>query len=216
MPLISFEGAEGCGKSTQVKLLARRLQTANLPVLVLREPGGTPIGEVIRDLLQHSEVNRAMCPETELLLFVASRAQLVRERILPALEEGVFVLCDRFFDSTTVYQGVGRKLDNHFLQTLNAFAVGQTRPELTFILEIDRATACSRLAGRSQPRRDRMEEQPPEFHDAVRTAYGALGKSEPDRIVTIDGNRPEREIEDRIWERLTQKFPELNLPSARS
>jgi len=122
---ITFEGSEGCGKSTQVQRLAARLEQAGLPVLVTREPGGTPIGEKIRDLLQFDPQNFAMMPETELLLFEASRSQLVREVVRPALERGSVVISDRFYDSTTVYQGVARKLELDTVKTLNHFRVNR-------------------------------------------------------------------------------------------
>src|ERR1700751_4907326 len=119
LPFITFEGSEGCGKSTQVERLAARLKKLQIPFLITREPGGTPIGETIRELLQFAPHNSAMTPETELLLFEASRSQLVREIIEPALSRGVSVIADRFFDSTTVYQGVARKLDREVVEQLN-------------------------------------------------------------------------------------------------
>src|ERR1700751_218909 len=124
LPFITFEGTEGCGKSTQVRRLAARLECAGVPYVVTREPGGTAIGETIRELLQFVPHNSAMAPETELLLFEASRSQLVREIIKPAIERGVCVIADRFFDSTTVYQGAARKLDHKMVERLNVFAVG--------------------------------------------------------------------------------------------
>ncbi len=123
LPFITFEGSEGCGKSTQVKRLAARFERSGIPFLITREPGGTAIGESIRELLQFAPHNACMTPETELLLFEASRSQLVREIIKPALERTVCVIADRFFDSTTVYQGAARKLDRQIVQWLNAFAI---------------------------------------------------------------------------------------------
>ena len=134
LPFVTFEGSEGCGKSTQVQLLANRLDAAGVPFLITREPGGTAIGETIRELLQFAPESAGMTPETELLLFEASRAQLVREVIKPALERGECVIADRFFDSTTVYQGVARKLDKTIVRHLNAFAVAGCIPEVTFLL----------------------------------------------------------------------------------
>src|SRR5213596_1322702 len=130
LPFITFEGSEGCGKSTQVQRLAARLERAGVPYLVTREPGGTPIGETIRELLQFAPHNSTMTPETELLLFEASRSQLVRETIRPALERGTCVISDRFADSTTVYQGVARRLDQKIVGHLNDFAIGDCRPDL--------------------------------------------------------------------------------------
>ena len=134
MPFITFEGTEGCGKSTQVKRLTARLESLGIPFLVTREPGGTPIGETVRELLQFAPQSSGMTAETELLLFEASRSQLVREKIKPALERGLCVISDRFYDSTTVYQGAARKLDRKFVEQLNDFAVGDCRPDVTFVL----------------------------------------------------------------------------------
>src|SRR3989440_1697236 len=145
LPFITFEGSEGCGKSTQVQRLAARLQRSGVPYLVTREPGGTPIGETIRELLQFAPHNAGMTPETELLLFEASRSQLVRETIKPALERGLCVIADRFFDSTTVYQVAARKLDRQIVEQLNAFAVGDCVPDITFVLDVDVTSARSRM-----------------------------------------------------------------------
>src|SRR5579859_5086996 len=133
---MTFEGNEGCGKSTQVELLARRLRALGHCVRVLREPGGTPIGEEIRHTLKHSKNNHAMTAEAELLLMNASRAQLVREIIRPALADGEIVLCDRFYDSTIAYQGYGRQLDLKMVQAIVDVAVGDTRPDLTLLLTV--------------------------------------------------------------------------------
>ncbi|MDB2311178.1 dTMP kinase, partial [Opitutales bacterium] len=126
---ITFEGTEGCGKSTQIKALAERLQSEGKQVLQTREPGGTPLGEAVRNLLQHDAAGAGMSPEAELLLFTASRAQLTRERIIPAIAAGQIVLCDRFMDSTTVYQGVARQINTQAVATINQFAVGDARPD---------------------------------------------------------------------------------------
>src|SRR5213594_2115259 len=143
LPFITFEGSEGCGKSTQVQRLAGHLDRLGIAYLLTREPGGTPIGETIRELLQFSQHNSGMRPETELLLFEASRSQLVREAIKPALERGMCVIADRFFDSTTVYQGAARNLAREMLDRLNAFAVGDCLPDITFVLDVDAAIAES-------------------------------------------------------------------------
>jgi dTMP kinase len=207
LPFITFEGSEGCGKSTQVQRLAARLQRSGVPYLVTREPGGTPIGETIRELLQFAPHNSTMTPETELLLFEASRSQLVREIINPALDRGVCVIADRFFDSTTVYQGAARKLDRKMVERLNVFAVGDCVPDVTFVLDVDAVTAESRM---QQPRRvDRMEQQPAEFYERVRAAYRELSKRESNRAVLIDGSRNADEIEDEIWRMLCSRFPVL-------
>ena len=207
LPFITFEGSEGCGKSTQVQRLAARLDRSGVPYLVTREPGGTPIGETIRELLQFAPHNSMMTAETELLLFEASRSQLVCEIIKPALERGLCVIADRFFDSTTVYQGAARKLDRKVVERLNAFAVGDCVPDITFVLDVDAATAGSRM---EKPRKaDRMEQQPAEFYERVREAYHELAKGEPKRIVLIDGSREADQIENEIWEMLCSRFPVL-------
>ena len=208
LPFITFEGSEGCGKSTQVQRLAARLKRAGVLYLVTREPGGTPIGETIRELLQFAPHGGGMTPQTELLLFEASRSQLVRETIKPALESGLCVVADRFFDSTTVYQGVARKLDQQIVERLNAFAVGDFVPDITFVLDVDAETARSRLR-RTVRRPDRMEQESTEFYDRVRTGYRELAIRDPDRIILIDGTRPADEVENEIWEMISNRFPQL-------
>jgi dTMP kinase len=206
--LITFEGSEGCGKSTQVLRLAARLEQAGVRPLITREPGGTAIGEKIRDLLQFAPESFAMTPETEVLLFAASRSQLVRETIEPALAQGTVVISDRFFDSTTVYQGVARKLPPEIVETLNAFAVGRARPDVTFILDVDVETARTRMLRRIRPVavQDRMEQEPAEFYEGVCEGYRALAAREPDRFVVIDGRQSPDAIENEIWEALTGRL----------
>jgi dTMP kinase len=207
LPFITFEGSEGSGKSTQVLRLAARLERSGVSYLVTREPGGTPIGETIRELLQFASHNSSMTPEAELLLFEASRSQLVREIIKPALERGMCVIADRFLDSTTVYQGAARKLDRETVERLNAFAVGDCIPNVTFVLDIDAASAKLRM---QKPRRpDRMEQEPAEFYERVREAYRDLATRGPNRIVLINGARNADEIEDEIWKILCSRFPSL-------
>ena len=208
---ITFEGTEGCGKSTQAKRLATRLEQAGVPVLMTREPGGTPIGEKIRDLLQFAPESVAMAPETELLLFEASRSQLVREIIRPAIEQGSIVISDRFLDSTTVYQGVARKLDPGMVEKLNDFAVGAERPDLTFILDVNLATARARLLHRvrSVQALDRMEQESLEFHERVSEGYRELARREPARIRLLDGSGSPDEIESEIWREVSKRFPAL-------
>src|SRR6185437_9888247 len=158
---ITFEGTEGSGKSTHVRLLAERLRAEGRIVRVLREPGGTPIGEEIRHTLKHSQRNHAMTPEAELLLMNASRAQLVREVIRPALAAGEIVLCDRFYDSTIAYQGYGRGLDLKRVKAVIDFAVGETRPALTLLFHLPPDVQKARLVSRQATGpivRDRIEE----------------------------------------------------------
>lgn len=206
---ITFEGSEGCGKSTQVQRLATRLEQSGVAVLVTREPGGTAIGEKIRDLLQFAPESFAMTPETEVLLFEASRSQLVRETIQPALEKGTVVISDRFFDSTTVYQGVARKLSPEIVEALNAFAVGAARPDLTFVLDVDVDTARARMLRRVRPVAvlDRMEQEPVEFYERVWAGYRELAQREPERIRLLDGSRSADAIEAEIWREVAARFP---------
>ncbi len=186
--LLSFEGSEGCGKSTQITLLAAHLKAQGQTVEVMREPGGTAIGEQIRHLLQHSKEGQTLTPEAELLLFAASRAQLVREKVRPLLEAGVFVILDRFLDSTTVYQGIARGLPLASVQAINAFAVGSTLPHLTVLLDLDTETAWSRIHATGREL-DRMESQPRAFFEKVRQGYLQQAKAEPERIVIVDAGR---------------------------
>ena len=209
---ITFEGSEGCGKSTQALRLAARLEQTGVRTLVTREPGGTAIGEKIRDLLQFAPESFAMTPETELLLFEASRAQLVRETIAPALDQGTVVISDRFFDSTTVYQGVARKLSPEIVQTLNTFAIGDAHPDLSILLEVDIETARQRMLRRVRPVevKDRMEQEPIEFYERVCVGYRELAKSEPDRFIVIDGSQSPDAIEEQIWTAVQSQIPARN------
>jgi dTMP kinase len=209
---ITFEGSEGCGKSTQVLRLAARLEQQGVRTLITREPGGTAIGEKIRDLLQFAPESFAMAPETELLLFEASRAQLVRETIAPALEQGTVVISDRFFDSTTVYQGVARNLAPEIVQTLNAFAMGEARPDVTFILDLDVPTARQRMLRRVRrvEVQDRMEQEPIEFYERVSEGYRELAKAEPDRFIVINGAQSADAIEEQIWASVQSKIENLS------
>jgi len=211
---ITFEGSEGCGKSTQARRLASRLEQTGRSVLITREPGGTAIGEKIRDLLQFAPESFAMAAETELLLFEASRSQLVREIIWPALEHGTIVISDRFFDSTTVYQGVARKLEPDIVARLNDFATGAARPELTIILDLDIATARARMLRRVRPAvaLDRMEQEPLEFYERVSEGYRALARREPARIRLLDGSGSADEIESQIWREVSERFSAVLAP----
>jgi dTMP kinase len=195
---LSFEGGEGCGKSTQIRLLVEYLRGLGREVLLTREPGGTAAGEEIRHILQHSDGARNLVPEAELLLFAASRSQLVREVIEPALAAGKVVLSDRFFDSTTVYQGVARKLDPALVERINQFAVGSCRPQMTIYLRVSSEVSRARMEQRSAREpgrlRDRLEEQPVEFHEAVDAGYRELARRHPERVVTVDGEGAPEEV----------------------
>ena len=195
---ITFEGGEGSGKSTHIERVAAGLRGMGRPVLVTREPGGTAIGEQIRNLLQYSRQSAAMLPETELLLFCASRAQLVREAIQPALQRGEVVLCDRFFDSTRVYQGIGRLLDPLLVDTINGFAIGNSLPDLTIVIDLDPLIGLERVRGRELF--DRMENQDLNFYQRVRQGYLELARDEPMRVKVVDGHPDFETVHRSIWE----------------
>ena len=200
--LITFEGTEGSGKSTQIALLAERLRRLERKVRVLREPGGTPIGEEIRHTLKHSASNAAMTPETELLLMNASRAQLVREVIRPALAAGEIVLCDRYYDSTIAYQGYGRGLDLKMVRRVIDLAVGETRPDRTLVLLVPLALSEKRRAKRkatSPQLRDRIEESGSSFFERVAKGYEAILSEEPERVSEVDASGNVEEISEAVW-----------------
>ena len=200
---ITFEGGEACGKSTQVQLLTEHLRSLGQVVRELREPGGTPLGEQLRHLLKHDPAGRGMAAETELLLMNASRAELVRQVIRPALAAGEVVLCDRFYDSTTAYQAGGRGLDAAAVRAVTGFAVAGTRPDLTLLIRVPRAEALRRLAARNAaaaPQADRFEAEREEFFGRVDAAYAALAQAEPDRVRVVEGTGPPAEIAARVRE----------------
>ena len=202
---ITFEGTEGSGKTTQISLLAERLRSAGCSVRTLREPGGTLIGEEIRHTLKHSPDNHAMTAEAELLLMNASRAQLVREVIRPAIAAGEIVLCDRFYDSTTAYQGYGRQLDLRMVKSIIDVAVGDTRPDLTLLFLIPQEVSEDRRLAR-QPtlplrfQRDRMEEADRGFFKRVAEGYLAIAAAEPQRVRQFDATGEVAVTQAAIWE----------------
>ena len=202
---ITFEGTEGSGKSTQVPLLAQRLRKLGQPVRQVREPGGTAIGEEIRHTLKHSANNCAMTPEAELLLMNASRAQLVRETIRPALAAGEIVLCDRFYDSTTAYQGYGRELNLEAVRAIIDFAVEDTQPDLTLLFLVPAGLSEERRLAR-QPTlpfaRDRIEEADRSFFERVETGYEAIAATEPQRVRKIDATDTVEAVADAVWDAL--------------
>ena len=204
--LISFEGAEGSGKSTQIARLAKRLVKLTHDVVTVREPGGTEIGEQVRNIIVHNSGGDEMCAETELLLFAAARAQLVREVIAPALLDGSIVLSDRFMDSSTVYQGIGRNLAADPVSLINQFAVGNVMPEITIVLDVPPTISKERIRQRASDVPDRMERENIDFYKAIREGYLLLAKSMPDRIVLIDGTLTEDEIEAEIWTAVAQRL----------
>jgi len=177
-------------------------------VLVVREPGGSAVGEQIRHILKYSADSRGMTPEAELLLFAASRAQLTREVIRPALDAGMIVISDRFRDSTTVYQGVARRIPGAFVEEVNAFAVAGCEPEVTFLLDMDAAEAMqrARLRPRRADREDRMEQEPIAFYQAVRDGYLALARANPKRIFVLNAAASESVIAAQAWAILEESF----------
>ncbi len=194
---VSFEGPEGSGKTTQIRLLAEWLEATGKDVLRTREPGGTRIGDVVRGLLldpMHTE----MCAETEILLFSAARAQIVNEKIRPHLNRGGVVLCDRFADSTLAYQGFGRRLDLERLRMITAFATGGLKPDLTICLDLPVQEGLRRKQGEDAGEWNRMERERLEFHERVRQGFLTLAGDEPERWVVIDAILPAEEIQLRI------------------
>ena len=205
---ISFESSEGCGKSTQIARLRERLDAIGIKYLVTREPGGTPSGEKIRDLLQYDAVSEAMTAESELLLFAASRAQLVRQEIEPALAAGRWVIADRFLDSTTVYQGAGRALDSDAVEAINGFAVGKCLPDLTLVLDMDVTVARARAKAASEAEgiHDRMENLDEDFYQRVRQGYQKLAERDPGRLTLIDADATPEVVGAAIWSLIQKRF----------
>jgi dTMP kinase len=201
---VSFEGGEACGKSTQVARLIRKLESLEHQVLSIREPGSTQAGEAIRNLLLHSDQGISLTPAAELLLFGASRAQLVEEVIRPGLNAGKIVVADRFTDSTTVYQGIARGLDLKFIRELEEFVCAGLRPAITFLLDLDLEIIRNRRLRRVRPVNgpDRIEELPLEFHRKVREGYLQLAREFPERIKVIDAARSLDEVEAAIWKEI--------------
>ncbi len=189
---ITLEGIEGSGKSTQIALLAKYLQSLGMPLVLTREPGGTPIGDEVRKILL-DPANTTLDPTAELLLYAASRAQHLKEIIMPHLEKGV-VLCDRFADATLAYQGYGRGLDIDLIRRLDTIVCTGLRPDLTILLDIDAATGVERARGRNNSRglarEARFENEAIAFHERVRQGYLTLARAEPDRIRIVEASRP--------------------------
>ncbi|MBP6506856.1 MAG: dTMP kinase [Opitutaceae bacterium] len=198
--LISFEGSEGSGKSTQISLLAAHLQKSGHAVVTTREPGGTEIGEQIRNIIVHNSKGDEMCAETELLLFAAARAQVVREVIVPALIAGKYVLSDRFLDSTTVYQGIARNLAPAPVSQINQFAVGNVMPDVTVVIDVPTEVSLARLKQRTTDLPDRMERENIEFYNKVREGYLLLAKNMPERVILVDGTHSAAQVAKTIWE----------------
>jgi dTMP kinase len=199
---ITFEGGEGCGKSTQSRLLLEKLRQQNIPAVLTHEPGGTALGNEIRRVLKR-EQGIPISPQAELFLFVASRAQLVAELILPALKEGKVVICDRFAHSTLVYQGYGRGLDLPTLEMINNMATENLKPDLAILLNISPEQGLTRKGSL----RDRFELEDLSFHRRVREGYLRMAAAEPDRWLVIDASLPKGEIAEIIWDKASKLLP---------
>lgn len=195
--LITFEGGECAGKTTQIHILADRLKAEGGDVVVIREPGGTPIGETLRAILKHPP--QFLCPQTELCLFIAARCQLVREVIKPSLEAGKIVLCDRFTDSTIVYQGLSRGLPLSIVNQFNEFATESLVPHKTIYLDLPTEVSLARMTQRGEPLDD-LEASPSSFHEAVRYGYISLFQNHSHRIHSFDATIPLEVLSDQIWE----------------
>ena len=198
---ITFEGGEGCGKSTQVKRLKEALEKDGTDVVLTREPGGTWLSEEIRHLIK-DQTTDAPCDRSELLLFLAARAQLVKNVIRPALEQGKWVISDRFSDSTLAYQGYGRGLPLDVLRLTNDFACEGLKPDLTFLLDVSPEIAQDRMRKRQKvtdTTADRIELAGDDFHARLRSGFAELAEAEPDRIVMIDANGTSDEVWESIW-----------------
>ncbi len=201
---ITFEGLDSSGKSTQAQLLVDDCSKSGRDVLLLREPGGTQVSENIRKILLDKD-HRNMTQKAELLLFSAARAQLVNEVILPALTSGKTVICDRYYDSTTAYQGYGRGLNIQEVEALNRIATSGTTPDLTLFVDVELAELRRRRVAAGVVD-DRMEASGRQFYEAVQRGYLAIAGAEPHRVVTIDGMRPVEEIHKEIWNIVQKKF----------
>lgn len=206
---ITLEGPEGSGKSTQAKKLIRRLAECGVEAVYTREPGGTALGEEIRSILQHNQAGETPCERAELLLFEASRNQLVEKVIRPQLEKGIWVICDRFMDSTTAYQGYGRGLPVAEVKAIHRFTVNGFAPDLTLLLDVEVSTGFERIAQRYLAlgeSADRFEQEDRSFHERVRTGYLALAADEPERFRTVNAAQDPEAVSADIWKIITHVF----------
>ena len=199
---ITFEGCDGCGKSTQLKRLREYLEKQNIPHIFTREPGGGRISEGIREILLSGK-NMEMSDECEALLYAASRAQHIRDRIAPALAEGKLVICDRYVDSSFAYQACARGLGMEFVSKINAFALEQYVPDLTFFIDLSPEEAFARKKGADE--NDRIEQAGLAFHKKVYEGYLAVAKAYPERVVVLNGRQSIEEIEANVRETLVSR-----------
>ena len=197
---ITFEGGEGCGKSTQARALYRRLSKLAIPVVLTCEPGGTPLGRKLGRWLKWTD-DKEITPLTELLLFNAARTQSVTEIVLPNLKTGMIVISDRYTDSTTVYQGYGRGLDLEMVENINNVATQGMKPDLTVLLDIPVETG---LARKTAKKPDRFEQEELAFHHRVREGYLKLAKEAPQRWLVVDATRSKGEVAEIIWQKIKQ------------
>lgn len=201
---ITFEGGEGSGKSTQAQSLYNKLRRFDVPVVLTHEPGGTPLGEYVRNLLKWTDAN--ISPETELLMFNASRSQLLSEVILPNLKKEVVVICDRFADSTIAYQAYGRGLDLELVRTINDATCRGLKPNLTVLLDIPSEKGFDRVTLRGT-QKDRFEQEALSFHKRVRAGYIKIATSESERWLLIDATQSKEKIKDIIWQKINPLLP---------
>lgn len=211
---ITFEGIEGCGKTTQIRLLGEALAHAGKKVTLTREPGGCPIADKVRAILLDAQ-NSSLTPLSELLLYAAARAQHISEIVAPALAAGGIVLCDRFTDATVAYQGFGRNLDRAVINQLNVLAAGNCRPDFTILLDCPVETGIGRAfarieavagSGSGTPREERFERESREFHERVRAGYLALAEAEPERFILIDGSNDIKQIAALIFRAIADRI----------
>lgn len=199
---ISFEGIDGCGKTTQIEILINKLKSANEKAISFREPGGTSISEDIREILLNNK-NSTLTDTTESLLFFASRSQLLSDKIIPLTNQGYFVICDRFNDSTIAYQGYGNKIDLNYLYTLSDYCVNNFRPDLTFFLDISVDLSMKR---RKMKLSDRIESRGEDYLEKVRSGFLEIADNNPKRFIIIDGEDNKTNISNKIWDIVSDKY----------
>ena len=199
---ISFEGIDGCGKTTQIEILINKLKSANKKAISFREPGGTSISESIREILLNNK-NSTLTDTAESLLFFASRSQLLSDKIIPLTNQGYFVICDRFNDSTIAYQGYGNKIDLNYLHTLSDYCVNDFKPDLTFFLDISVDLSMKR---RTMKLSDRIESRGEDYLEKVRSGFLEIADNNPKRFIIIDGTDNKTNISNKIWDIVSDKY----------
>lgn len=195
---ITFEGPEGAGKTSVLKAIVERLENENIEFLSTREPGGIEIAEKIREIILNPE-HTAMDAHTEALLYASARSQHFYEKVEPALQSGKLVLCDRFIDSSLVYQGIGRGLGIEKVRAINEFAIGTRMPDKTILFDLEPAIGLARIEANRQNEINRLDVESLAFHEKVRNGYLQLAMEDPNRIILIDANRPLKEVAEEVW-----------------